>query len=81
VEEEVITTPLVYPNPFDQEIFLGESLVGKPVELALYNILGQSVSLEKQGENFKVNPSLSPGLYLLTIQHGSYSKTVRMIKK
>jgi hypothetical protein len=77
----VAKTPLVYPNPFAQEIFLSESLKGKSVKLTLYNILGQSVPLEKQDESFKIIQPLSPGLYLLTIQNGSYNKTIRLIKK
>jgi hypothetical protein len=81
IADEIAKMLLVYPNPFEQEIFLGESLIGKPVKLSMFNILGQSIPLEKRDESFKVTPPLSPGMYLLTIQNGSYNKTIRLIKE
>ena len=81
VEDEVTKAVLVHPNPFDQEIFLDESLAGKPVKLTLYDVLGQRLPLKKHGNSFRVTQPISPGIYLLTIQHDSYERTIRLIKK
>jgi Zn-dependent metalloprotease len=81
VEDEVAKTGTVYPNPFEQEIYLKESLSSQPVTLTLHNVLGQAVPLIRENNHFKVAPSVKPGLYLLTIQHAQGSETVRLIKR
>ena len=81
VEDEVAETGTVYPNPFDQDIFLKESLSSQPVTLTLHNVLGQAVPLVQENNHFRVAPSAKPGLYLLTIQHAQGSETVRLIKR
>ncbi len=81
VEDEVAETGMVYPNPFDQDIFLKESLSIQPVTLTLHNVLGQAVPLVRVNDHFEVALSAKPGLYLLTIQHAQGSETVRLIKR
>ena len=80
-EEEVAESPLVYPNPFEQDLYLGESLSGQAVELTLHNILGQAIPLEKQGDHFQLTGTVQPGLYMLTIRRGSDTQTVRLVKR
>ena len=80
-EEEVIQSPLVYPNPFEQDLYLGESLSGQAVELTLHNILGQAIPLKKQGDHFQLTGPVRPGLYMLTIRRGSDTQTVRLMKR
>ena len=80
-EEEVAKSPLVYPNPFEQDLYLGESLSGQDVELTLHNILGQAIPLKKQGNHFQLKGTIQPGLYMLSIQRGSDTQTVRLVKR
>ncbi len=73
--------PDVYPNPFDQKIFISEQWHDTDVRLTLHNVLGQSVPLVKQGNGFTVAGSARPGMYLLTIEHPEGLKTIRLIKR
>lgn len=81
IEDEVAESGAVYPNPFEQDLFLKESLANQLLTLTLHNVLGQSVPLLRENDHFRVDPSVKPGLYLLTIQHAQGSETVRLIKR
>ena len=80
-EEEVATTPLVYPNPFDQELYLRESLIGQDVTLTLYNSLGQAIPMQKEDTHFHLEDAVRPGLYILKVQQGNDTQTVRLVKR
>ena len=81
VEDELAESGAVYPNPFEQDFFLRESLANQPLQLTLHNVLGQSVPLVRENDRFRVASSAKPGLYLLTIRHTRGSETVRLIKR
>ncbi len=81
IGDEMATKALVFPNPFDQELFLDESLKNKAVKLTLHNTLGQTLPLTRQGESFRINHDINPGLYLLTIEEANARKTVMLLKR
>ena len=81
VEDEAAEVGTVYPNPFEEDLYLKESLANQPVTLTLHNVLGQAVPLIRENNHFRVASSAKPGLYLLTIQHAQGSETVRLIKR
>ena len=81
IEDELAELGAVYPNPFEENLYLKESLANQPVTLTLHNVLGQAVPLVRVNDHFEVASSAKPGLYLLTIQHAQGSETVRLIKR
>ncbi len=81
IEDDLAELGAVYPNPFEEDLYLKESLANQPVTLTLHNALGQAVPLTRENDHFKVASSVKPGLYLLTIRHEQGSETVRLIKR
>lgn len=81
IEDELAESGVVYPNPFEEALFLRESLTHQPLQLTLHNVLGQAVPLVWENDRFRVPASAKPGLYLLTIRHAQGSETVRLIKR
>ncbi|WKN42607.1 M4 family metallopeptidase [Tunicatimonas pelagia] len=71
---------VVYPNPFEQEIYLPEPLTGN-YQLRLSDILGRSYNLAVNQAQIQVKELLAPGVYFLTIQTPKRTQTIRLLRK
>lgn len=87
VENNLINSISVYPNPVEHNSFQVSStyLLGKEVQLRMYNTLGQKVyeNVTFFNETQTITPSaiLSSGMYLLKVSTGDESATVQLIVK
>lgn len=86
-EEDVKQDIVVFPNPFESEITLDTSeLLGKTVEVAIVNVVGQRVyehSFSANSKSTTINTHfLDKGLYLMEITINQEKRTVKkMVKK
>ncbi len=71
---------VVYPNPFEQEIYLPEPLTGN-YQLRLSDVLGRSYNLAVNQAQVQVKELLAPGIYFLTIQTPKRTQTIRLLRK
>lgn len=74
---------LAYPNPTPGILNVRTSSEVLPVEVQVYNMLGQQVeSFSSREQNFTVNLSQqTSGMYLLNIHHREGTGTLRIIKE
>nr|WKN37449.1 M4 family metallopeptidase [Tunicatimonas sp. TK19036] len=80
IDDEIAGQPLVYPNPFQQELTLKKPL-SEGITLSLADVLGRSYPVEIQGNQIIARDSLTPGVYFLKIQTRTVSKTIRLLRK
>ncbi len=64
---------LITPNPFDNQITLHNLPLNYPIELCIFDQLGQLVFnknllKDQPVQQIEVSPSLHPGLYIFKIQ-------------
>lgn len=83
-----ISSIVVYPNPFQDEIKLKLSINNTDISYAVTDMYGKLIT-EKALENINSKdhietielPSLSAGIYFVTISIGNEAKTVKIIKQ
>jgi hypothetical protein len=86
-EDNLINSISVYPNPVENNSFQVSStyLLGKEVQLRMYNTLGQKVyenaSVFNATQTITPSTILSSGMYLLKVSTGEESATVQLIVK
>ena len=73
----------IYPNPAKESISLSSSNGFENATIAVYNTLGQLVLKQSvSGQNSKVTlSSMNAGMYLYTIQNGTYFQTGKITKQ
>ncbi|MEQ9441739.1 MAG: M4 family metallopeptidase [Cyclobacteriaceae bacterium] len=80
IEEGNPEQPVVYPNPFEQELRLSQPLSSTST-LLLTDVLGRSYPLETRGQQLIIRDQLAPGVYFLRVQTNTDSQTIRLIRK
>ncbi|MEM9830429.1 MAG: M4 family metallopeptidase [Bacteroidota bacterium] len=80
LEDPLNEEAVVYPNPFEQEIYFTKPLTGE-YQLRLSDILGRSYALTKNHNQVDVLEPLKPGVYFLTIQTTNWTQTIRMMRQ
>ncbi|MEM6841508.1 MAG: M4 family metallopeptidase [Bacteroidota bacterium] len=80
LEDPLAEETIVYPNPFEQEIYLPEPLRGD-YRLQLSDILGRSYALVVNQTQVLVREPLKPGVYILAIQTPEHIQTIRLLRK
>jgi len=74
----------VAPNPSATEFYVQlQTSSNERVTLSLSDMYGRQVYVEKGSprNTYTMGRSFSPGMYILTIQQGTNTKTIKMIKK
>ncbi len=73
-----------FPNPFQDQLSVAiPYLENQTATVALYDLKGSLVFVQSQiqsGENFRFQPPVNPGVYLLKIQLGDIQYPVKVIK-
>jgi hypothetical protein len=73
----------IYPNPFKTSFKLSAEFEVNVEQVRLYNASGIQlpVALDKQGSEVSLDPgNIPPGLYMLQVQDGYKTKTIKVIK-
>lgn len=82
-DEQVADMDLVlYPNPFNNNIYVGGSIMG-PVKLVLYDIQGRQILTQYMGtaKQFYIGEiGLSEGIYIAELYHNGNSQNIKMYK-
>jgi hypothetical protein len=84
--EEISDGVTIYPNPFDNEITLKVNAIqDQVVTVELYSITSQllftkKVPVSSGGNNFKIEPNVVPGTYLLQIEMNGKKVINKVIK-
>ncbi|MCG1036837.1 T9SS type A sorting domain-containing protein [Polaribacter sargassicola] len=80
---------LVYPNPFNENIYLNlpKSFENQHLNISITNILGQTVyenQINYSSQKIELNNipnSINSGVYFINVISGNYSMTKKLIKK
>ncbi|MBN8575843.1 MAG: T9SS type A sorting domain-containing protein [Cytophagales bacterium] len=72
----------VFPNPTSGKVTISTGFELKKEEIKFYNVMGQEmpITLERNGSNFLITPERrTPGVYILQVQKGIFSQSVRLL--
>ncbi|MBE8728184.1 glycosyl hydrolase [Flavobacterium hungaricum] len=80
-EKDALT---IYPNPFkEQSVLHIKSAITEPVRLKISDMKGAvcySSDAFYTNEDIKIGDKLSNGIYIVTVQYGSFKKSTKIIK-
>ncbi len=80
----------VYPNPFQYELVVKfSSSVESELDIYVYDMIGNLVDVIYSGHSisgtqeytWRVNNSLTPGMYLIKVRMDDYAKTYKVMRK
>jgi hypothetical protein len=82
LENNFGTVITVYPNPTDGFIKIDLGEVINEFTVRINDVNGKLInqSIHKQVKEFDINLKVQPGIYLLTINSGNKTATIRIIK-
>ena len=87
---EIIESMNVYPNPFKHELVVKfSSSIESDLDIYVYDMIGNLVDVIYSGHSisgtqeytWRVNNSLTPGLYLIKVQMDDYATTYKVMRK
>ncbi|MCX6270591.1 MAG: T9SS type A sorting domain-containing protein [Bacteroidetes bacterium] len=79
--DEPVSEVSIYPNPSAEEFYLKFPSVSIPIEVNVYNYLGEKIEqISVTGNEVTVGKNFAPGMYFIRTLYGKSAQTIRVLK-